>query len=76
MRKWGVVLFSWYFLAAGSLGTYSWNRQFTQVGPFDTKEDCDKGAEWVNRVDNNIMDVKSMASWCWWDGKGGSGEKK
>lgn len=54
----GLLLAWWFFHAAASSNTSG-----TMVGPFNTKEDCDKVAEKV------MGGFLTLTTWCWWDGK-------
>lgn len=69
MRHWGIVLFGWWFLSFGSYGGTSGTAVFAPIGPFTSREDCEKVKEWATRQGHGGNVSQPTVSWCWHDGK-------
>jgi len=73
MKKWGVVLLGWFFIALGpGNGGNQASNFFTVVPSFQTKADCEAAAGWVRSMNTGTPSsyvTKGQASDCYPDDK-------
>ncbi|KKS37487.1 MAG: hypothetical protein A3G49_04010 [Candidatus Sungbacteria bacterium RIFCSPLOWO2_12_FULL_41_11] len=71
MKKWGIVLLGWFFIALGpNTGGNNVSNVFTVVPNFRTKADCQTAAFWVrSTTTGGQFFINDRASDCYPDDK-------